>query len=169
MHEYIGKLQQHNMRIGIVVSRFNELITRGLLQGALEGLQRYGVDDDNITVAWVPGAHEIPLVAKRLAQSGQFDSIVCLGAVIRGATTHFDYVAGNSASGVNQVALDTGVPVIFGILTLETIEQGLERAGSKAGNKGFEAIQAAIEMVDLLNQLPKPDAAATKLKAMVQH
>ncbi len=156
MLEYVGKLQAHEMNFAIVVSRFNELITRGLLQGALEGAKRFGIDDDSITVAWVPGSYEIPVVAKRLAMTHNFDAVICLGAVIRGATTHFDYVAGGAASGISQISLETGVPVIFGVLTLETIEQGLERSGSKAGNKGFEAIQAAIEMADLLRQLPQP-------------
>lgn len=154
MQEYIGKLTHKGIRIGIVVSRFNEVITRGLLNGALEALERFGVDESKIAVAWVPGAHEIPLVAKRLAQSGSFDAIICLGAVIRGSTTHFDLVSGNCASGINQVSLDSGLPVIFEVLTLESIEQGLERSGSKAGNKGFDAVLAAIEMVDLLRQLP---------------
>lgn len=168
MMEFIGKLQAKNMRFAIVVSRFNELITRALLAGALEGFQRFGVEDESVTVAWVPGAHEIPIVAKRLAQSGRYDSIICLGAVIRGATTHFDYVAGNAASGIAQISLETGVPVIFGVLTLESIEQGLERAGSKAGNKGFEAAQAAIEMVDLMRQLPKADPSNAQLKTLLK-
>lgn len=167
MQEFVGKLQAKNMRFAIVVSRFNELITRGLLHGAVEGFERFGVDEGAITTTWVPGAHEIPVVAKRLALSGRFDSIVCLGAVIRGATTHFDYVAGGAASGIASIALETGVPIIFGVLTLETIEQGLERSGSKAGNKGFEAAMAAIEMVDLMRQLPKADASTT-LKTMVK-
>ncbi len=161
MKEYIGKLHTPDAQYAIVISRFNELITRGLLQGALDGFKRFGVDEDNISVVWVPGAHEIPIVAKRLAQSQQFDSVICIGAVIRGATTHFDYVAGNAASGIAQISLETGVPIIFGVLTLESIEQGLERAGSKAGNKGFESVQAAIEMVDVLKQLehlPQPAA-----------
>ncbi len=155
MKEIIGKLDAKGARIAIVASRFNELITRGLLQGAIEGLQRFGVDTTDTPVVWVPGAHEIPVAAQRLAQSGQYDSIVCLGAVIRGTTTHFEYVAGNAAAGINQVSLETGIPVIFGLLTLETIEQGLERAGSKCGNKGFESIEAAIEMISLMHQLPK--------------
>lgn len=155
MVEYLGKLEANNLRLAIVVSRFNEMITRNLLQGVLDGLKRYGLDQDEPTIAWVPGAYEIPLVAKQLALSGKFDSVICLGAVIRGATTHFDFVAGQAASGISQVGLETGIPVIFGVLTLETIEQGLERAGTKMGNKGFEALQTAIEMVDLLRQLPK--------------
>lgn len=168
MQEFIGKLQAKNMRFAIVVSRFNELITRALVQGALDGFQRFGVEDDHITVAWVPGAHEIPIVTKRLALSGRYDAIICLGAVIRGATTHFDHVANNASSGVHQVGLETGIPVIYEILTLETIEQGLERSGSKAGNKGFDAVLVAIEMVDLLRQLPKPDASVSTVKTMLK-
>lgn len=153
MQEFTGKLRAENMRFAIITSRFNELITRALLQGALEGLRRFGVEEHSITVAWVPGAQEIPLTAKKLAFSKKYDAVVCLGAIIRGATTHFDYVASSASSGISQVALDSGVPIIFGVLTLESIEQGLERAGSKAGNKGFESIETAIEMVDLLRQL----------------
>lgn len=153
MAEYAGRLQAENLRLAIVVSRFNEMITKGLLSGALEGLERYGLLRDQATVVWVPGAFEIPLIAKKLACSGQYDSVVCLGAVIRGATTHFEHVAGQAAAGLMQVGLDSEIPVIFGVLTLETIEQGLERAGTKMGNKGFEAIQTAIEMVDLMRQL----------------
>lgn len=168
MQEFRGKLQPKNMRFGIVVSRWNEIITKGLLNGALEGFQRFGIEEEHVTVAWVPGAFEIPLVAKRLALSGRFDAILCFGAVIRGATTHFDHVANISASGIAQVGLETGIPVIYEVLTLESIEQGLERSGSKAGNKGFDAVQVAIEMTDLLRQLPKPDASASNLKSMLQ-
>lgn len=153
MKEYKGRLIAHQIRIGIVVAHFNELVTKSLLNGALEGLQRYGVPDSNITVAWVPGSYEIPLAAKQLALTGQVDAIICLGAVIRGATAHFDYVAGQASSGIAHVSLETNLPVIFGVLTTDTIEQAIERAGTKAGNKGFEAVQAAIEMVDLLRQI----------------
>jgi len=141
------------LRVAIVAARFNELITRQLLQGALEALRRHGAADDDITVAWVPGAFEIPLAATKLAQSGRFDAVVCVGAVIRGATPHFDYVAGTAASGIGRAALDTGVPVIFGVLTTDTIEQAVERAGTKAGNKGWDAALAAIEMANLMKEL----------------
>jgi len=157
MQEIIGQLHAENARVAIVVSRFNELITRKLLEGALEGLQRLGLNSEHVTVAWVPGACEIPVTAQRLARSERFDAVICLGAVIRGATDHYDYVAGNCATGINQVSLDYSLPVIFGVLTLETIEQGLERAGSKVGNKGFEAAMTAVEMINVLRQLPAGD------------
>lgn len=153
MKEYKGRLIASNVRIGIVVSRFNELVTKSLLDGALEGLNRFGVPSNHITVAWVPGAFEIPLVTQQLAKTEQVDAIICLGAVIRGATAHFDHVAGQAASGISQVALKTNIPVIFEILTTDTIEQAIERAGTKAGNKGFEAVLTAIEMIDLLHQI----------------
>lgn len=164
MQEVIGKLAVDNARIGVVVGRFNELITRKLLEGTLDGLQRLGLAQEHVTVAWVPGACEIPLVAKRLAKSDRFDAVICLGAVIQGATSHFDYVAGNCANGINQVALETGLPVIFGVLTLDTLEQGLERAGSKVGNKGFEAAMTAVEMISLLRQLPEGDRTVTSFQ-----
>jgi 6,7-dimethyl-8-ribityllumazine synthase len=148
-----GRLDASGLRVGIVVSRFNELVTRQMLEGAYDCLRRHGGDVESTIVAWVPGAFEIPLVAQRLARSGRVDAVVCLGAVIRGATAHFDYVAGQAASGVARVALDCSLPVIFGILTTDTLEQALERAGSKAGNKGFEAVLAAIEMSQLLRRL----------------
>jgi 6,7-dimethyl-8-ribityllumazine synthase len=148
-------LRGDGLRIAIVCSRFNDLITERLLSGARDGLVRHGVDDASITEAWCPGAFEVPMVAKRLAGSGEFDAVITLGAVIRGATGHYDVVANNCASGVQQAALETGVPVVFGVLTTETIEQAIERAGTKAGNKGFEAALTAIEMADLLRQLPK--------------
>lgn len=153
MKEYKGRLIASTVRIGIVVARFNELVTKSLLSGALEGLERFGVSQNNIGIAWVPGSFEIPLIAKQMANTGQYDAIICLGAVIRGATSHFDYVAGQSASGIAHVALETNLPIIFGILTTETIEQAIERAGTKAGNKGFEAVQTAIEMIDLMHQI----------------
>jgi 6,7-dimethyl-8-ribityllumazine synthase len=153
MQEYKGRLVAPTAKIAIVVARFNELITKSLLQGALEGAERYGIASENVTTVWVPGAFEIPLVAKQLALSNKYDAIICLGAVIRGATAHFDFVAGQAASGVAQVAYETNLPVIFGVLTTDTIEQALERAGTKAGNKGFDSLQAAIEMIDLLQQL----------------
>ena len=155
MPTYEGRLDAKGLRIGLLASRFNETITKSLLDGALSALRRHGLDDASITVAWVPGAFELPLTAKRLAASGEFDAIVCLGAVIRGATTHYDYVCGQAAAGCARVSLDTGVPVIFGVLTTENIEQAIERSGTKAGNKGFDSAVAAIEMADLLRQLPK--------------
>ena len=155
MPTYEGHLDAEGLRIALLASRFNETITKSLLEGALSALRRHGLDDASITVAWVPGAFELPLAAKRLAASGEFDAVVCLGAVIRGATAHFDYVAGQTAAGVARAALDTGVPIIFGALTTENIEQAIERSGTKAGNKGFDSAVAAIEMADLLRQLPK--------------
>ena len=152
-----GHIDARGVRLGIVVSRFNENITRLLLEGALDCHRRHGGSTDDVTVAWVPGAFEIPLVARRLAESDGVDAVVCLGAVIRGATAHFDHVAGQAASGVARVALEADLPVIFGILTTDTIEQAVERAGSKSGNKGWEAAQTALEMVDLLRQVPRPD------------
>lgn len=167
MKEYKGRLIASNARIGIVIARFNELITKSLLEGALEGLERFGVQQNNITLVWVPGSFEIPLAARQLAQSGQVDAVICLGAVIRGVTAHFDYVAGQTASGIANIALETKLPVIFGVLTTDTIEQAIERAGTKAGNKGFEAVQAALEMIDLLQQLkgevPSPLSYTTSL------
>jgi len=155
MPTYEGRLDARGLRIGLLASRFNETITKSLLDGALSALRRHGLDDASITVAWVPGAFELPLTAKRLASSGEFDAIVCLGAVIRGATTHYDYVCSQAASGIARASLDTGVPIIFGVLTTENIEQAIERSGTKAGNKGFDSAVAAIEMADLLRQLPK--------------
>ncbi len=149
-----GTLVGSGLRFGIVVSRFNEFITQRLLEGALDGLRRHGVEDEAVDVAWVPGSFEIPLVARRLAQSGQYDAVICLGAVIRGATAHFDYVAGGAANGIASVALETGVPVIFGVITTDTIEQAIERAGTKAGNKGYDAALSAIEMANLMRTLP---------------
>lgn len=140
-------------RFGIVVSRFNEFITSKLLGGALDTLRRHGADMDLVDIAWTPGAFEIPLVARRLAESGNYHAVIALGCVIRGATPHFDYVAGEAAKGVGQVALQTGVPVIFGVLTTDTIEQAIERAGTKAGNKGTDAAAAAIEMASLFDRI----------------
>lgn len=148
-----GKLQAQGMCFALVVSRFNDFITGKLLEGALDVLRRHGADDDQITVAWVPGAFEIPLTAARLARSGDYDAVLTLGAVIRGATPHFDYVAAEVSKGVAQVSLDSGVPVIFGVLTTDTIEQAIERAGTKAGNKGAAAAMSAMEMVNLLRQI----------------
>ena len=148
-----GSLRGDGLRIGIVVSRFNDTITRRLLEGAHDALMRHGVADDDVTVAWVPGAVEIPLAAQAMADSGAHDAIVALGAVIRGATSHYDTVCGMVATGVARVALDARLPVIFGVLTTDTIEQALERSGTKAGNKGAEAAAAAIEMASLLRRL----------------
>lgn len=154
MPEYIeGKLVVQGARFAIVVSRFNAFITEKLLEGALDALRRHDADMDQVTVVWCPGAYEIPLVAKRLAASGKYDAIICLGAVIRGATFHFDLVASGAAKGITQASLETDVPVILGVITTDTIEQAIERAGTKAGNKGAEAALAAIEMVNLLEQL----------------
>ncbi|MFS8530591.1 6,7-dimethyl-8-ribityllumazine synthase [Sphaerobacter thermophilus] len=148
-----GMLTGRGLRIGIVVARFNEFVTSKLMEGALDALVRHEVDPDAIDVLWVPGSFEIPLAAKRMADSGRYDAVVCLGAVIRGATPHFDYVASEVAKGVANVSLATGVPVIFGVLTTDTIEQAIERAGTKAGNKGFDAAVTAIEMANALRQL----------------
>lgn len=154
MTEYVGAFTTASeMRFAIVVSRFNEMITRGLLQGALDAAARYGIPQEQVTVVWVPGAYEIPVVAKKLAESGQYDSVICLGAVLRGTTTHFEHVSQQAAAGITRISLDTGIPVIFGVLTLETLEQGFERAGTRMGNKGFEALQTAIETVDVLRQI----------------
>ena len=150
-----GNLTGAGLRIAVVASRFNEAIVSRLMDGAIDGLRRHGVAEDAIDVAWAPGAFELPLVAARLAQSGEYDAIITLGAVIRGATGHYDLVAGQCAAGVQRAQLDTGVPIVFGVLTTETIEQAVERAGTKAGNKGFEAAATAIEMANLLTGLPK--------------
>ncbi len=152
---YEGMLLGQGLRIGIVVARFNDLITRSLLEGARDALRRHGVDDAGVEVAWVPGSFELPLVARRLARSGRYDAVLCLGAIIRGATAHFDYVAAQAAAGIAAAARESEVPVIFGILTTETIEQALERAGTKAGNKGAEYAVSAIEMANLLTLLPQ--------------
>ena len=160
MTSYSGNLSGSGMRIAIACGRFNDLITERLLAGARDGLARHGVDEASITIAWAPGAFELPLVAQRFASSGDADAVICLGAVIRGDTPHFEHVAGQCAAGIQRVQLDTGVPVVFGVLTTDTIEQAIERAGTKAGNKGFDAAQTAIEMVDLLRQLPKPGSSA---------
>ena len=148
-----GKLSAKGMRFGLVVGRFNEFISSKLKDGAIDTLKRHGAAEDDITVAWVPGSFEMPLAAKRMAQSGKYDAVIALGAVIRGATAHFDYVAAEVSKGVAQVGLETGVPVIFGVLTTDTIEQAIERAGTKAGNKGADCAMSAMEMVDLLAQL----------------
>ncbi|MGL4449978.1 MAG: 6,7-dimethyl-8-ribityllumazine synthase [Sarcina sp.] len=145
-----GNLVASNLKVGIVVGRFNEFIVSKLLGGAIDGLKRHGVDEDKIEVAYVPGAFEIPLIAKKMAKSNNYDAVICLGAVIKGSTPHFDYVCSEAAKGIGAVGLETEVPVIFGILTTDTIEQAIERAGTKAGNKGYDAAVTAIEMANLL-------------------
>ena len=140
-----------DLKIGIIVGRFNEFITGKLLTGALDGLKRHGVDESNIDIAWVPGAFELPFIAKKMAETNKYDAIIGLGTVIRGATTHYDYVCSESAKGIAKVTLDTGVPVIFGVLTTENIEQAIERAGTKSGNKGYDSAISAIEMANLSN------------------
>lgn len=155
MTTYTGNLNGSGMRIALVCGRFNDLITERLVAGARDGLVRHGVDEASITEVWAPGSFELPLVAKRLAASGDVDAVITLGAVIRGATGHYEAVAGQCASGVQAAQLETGVPIVFGVLTTENIEQAIERAGTKAGNKGYESAVTAIEMVDLLRQLPK--------------
>lgn len=146
---YEGKLIGTGLRFGIVVGRFNEFITSRLLSGALDALKRHGVEDTDVEVAWVPGAFELPVITKKMAESGKYDAVITLGTVIRGATPHFDYVCNEAAKGVAAVALQTGVPTIFGVLTTDTIEQAVERAGTKAGNKGWESAASAIEMANL--------------------
>ena len=153
---YSGSFDGRNLRVAVVVGRFNETIGKQLLEGALDCLKRHHVADSDISVVWVPGAFEIPSVAKRIAVSGEVDAIVCLGAVIRGETAHFDYVAGHASNGIGHVALETGLPITNGILTTEDTEQALARAGGKLGNKGAEAAMAAIEMTNLFASLPKP-------------
>ena len=153
MKDIQGKLIGKGMKIGIVLARFNEFIGSKLLSGAEDALIRHGVDEDDIEVAWVPGAYEIPLVAKKLATSEKYDAVICLGAVIKGNTPHFDYVSAEVSKGIAQVGLLSEVPVIFGVLMVDNIEQAIERAGTKAGNKGSEAANSAIEMVNLLNQI----------------
>ena len=153
MKVYEGKLVSEGVRIGIVVARFNEFITSKLLGGAIDGLKRENVKEEDIEVAWVPGAFEIPLIAKKMADSKKYDAVICLGAVIRGATSHYDYVCAEVSKGVAQVSLGAEIPVMFGVLTTDTIEQAVERAGTKAGNKGFECAQGAIEMVNLIREM----------------
>ncbi|MBO8434313.1 MAG: 6,7-dimethyl-8-ribityllumazine synthase [Tyzzerella sp.] len=148
-----GKLVAENVKVGIVVSRFNEFIGSKLLSGAIDGLERHNVKNEDITVCWVPGAFEIPVVAKKMAQKGEYDAIICLGAVIRGATTHYDYVCAEVSKGIASVSLETGIPVIFGVLTTDTIEQAIERAGTKAGNKGYDCALSSIEMINLFRNM----------------
>ena len=153
MNIYEGKLVSEDVKVGIVVARFNEFITSKLLGGAIDGLKRENVKDEDIDVAWVPGAFEIPLIAKKMAASKKYDAVICLGAVIRGATSHYDYVCAEVSKGIAQVSMTSDIPVMFGVLTTDTIEQAVERAGTKAGNKGFECAQGAIEMVNLIREM----------------
>ncbi|AEF16087.1 MULTISPECIES: 6,7-dimethyl-8-ribityllumazine synthase [Thermoanaerobacterium] len=153
MKKYEGKLIGDGLKVGIVVSRFNEFITNKLLDGALDALRRHGVDDESIDIAWTPGAFEIPLVSKKMATSKKYDAIIALGAVIRGDTPHFDYVANEVSKGIAKISVDYDVPVIFGVLTTDTVEQAIMRAGTKSGNKGFEAAVTAIEMANLIKEI----------------
>lgn len=155
MRIYEGKLIAKNNKYGIVVGRFNEFIGGKLLSGALDGLKRHGVSEDDIEIAWVPGAFEIPLAAKKMALTEKYSAVICLGAVIKGATPHFDYVSSEVSKGIANVSLETGLPVVFGVLTTDTIEQAIERAGTKAGNKGYDAAVTAIEMVNLFDEIGK--------------
>ncbi|MGL5435109.1 MAG: 6,7-dimethyl-8-ribityllumazine synthase [Lachnospiraceae bacterium] len=148
-----GELISQNIKVGIAAARFNEFITSRLLSGAIDGLVRHGVNEDDIEVAWVPGAFEIPLIASEMAKSKKYDAVICLGAVIRGSTSHYDYVCSEVSKGIAQVSLNNDIPVMFGVLTTENIEQAIERAGTKAGNKGFECAQGAIEMVNLIKKI----------------
>ncbi|QDR80661.1 6,7-dimethyl-8-ribityllumazine synthase [Sporomusa termitida] len=150
---YEGNLVAEGLKFGIIVARFNEFITSKLLGGALDALKRHGAAGENVEIAWVPGAYEIPLVAQKLAMSKKYDAVICLGTVIRGSTSHYDYVCAEVSKGVAQVGLHSGVPTIFGVLTTDTIEQAIERAGTKAGNKGFDAAMSAIEMANLIKGL----------------
>ncbi len=153
MQKLEGKLVAEGMKVGIVAARFNEFIVNKLVGGAIDGLTRHDVKDEDITVAWVPGAFEIPLIAKKMAKSGKYDAVICLGAVIRGATSHYDYVCNEVSKGVASVGLESEIPVLFGVVTTENIEQAIERAGTKAGNKGYDCALSAIEMVNLLKTM----------------
>ena len=155
MKTFEGKLVSEDIKVGIIVARFNEFITSKLLSGALDTLTRHEINEENIQVAWVPGAFEIPLIAARMAKSGKYDAVICLGAVIRGSTSHYDYVCNEVSKGIASVSLKSGIPVMFGVLTTENIEQAIERAGSKAGNKGSECAEGAIEMVNLIREIQK--------------
>lgn len=153
MSVFEGKVVSENIKIGIVAARFNEFITSKLLSGAIDGLERHNVAKNDIDVAWVPGAFEIPLIAKKMAKSGKYDAIICLGAVIRGATSHYDYVCNEVSKGIASVSLESEIPVMFGVVTTENIEQAIERAGTKAGNKGYDCALGAIEMINLVRQI----------------
>ena len=153
MHTFEGHVVGGDIRIGIVAARFNEFIVGKLVAGALDGLKRHEVDEDQIDIAWVPGAFEIPLICQKMVKSGKYDAIIALGAVIRGSTTHYDYVCSEVSKGVANVALNADIPVMFGVLTTENIEQAIERAGSKAGNKGYDCALGALEMVNLIREI----------------
>ena len=153
MKTFEGNLVSRGIRVGIVAARFNEFIVSRLVDGALDGLKRHEVREEDIHVAWVPGAFEIPLIASEMAKSGKYDAVICLGAVIRGSTSHYDYVCNEVSKGIAAVSLETGVPVMFGVITTENIEQAIERSGSKAGNKGSECAEGAVEMVNLIRSL----------------
>ena len=153
MKIYEGKMTSKDMKIGIVVARFNEFITSKLLGGAIDALTRHDVSEDSIDVAWVPGAFEIPLIAKKMAECGKYDAVICVGAVIRGSTTHYDYVCSEVSKGIANVSMNSDIPVMFGVVTTENIEQAIERAGTKAGNKGYDCALGAIEMVNLIREI----------------
>ena len=153
MNTFEGKLVSKQIKIGIVAARFNEFITSKLLSGAVDGLLRHDVKEEDIDVAWVPGAFEIPLIASKMAKSGKYDAVICLGAVIRGSTSHYDYVCSEVSKGIASVSLNSDIPVMFGVLTTDNIEQAIERAGTKAGNKGYDCALGAIEMVNLIRQI----------------
>lgn len=153
MSVYEGKLTVDGIKVGIVAARFNEFIVSKLLSGALDGLARHGVKDSDVDIAWVPGAFEIPLIAQKMAKSGKYDAVICLGAVIRGATSHYDYVCNEVSKGIATVSLNAEIPVMFGVVTTENIEQAIERAGTKAGNKGYDCALSAIEMVNLIRRI----------------
>lgn len=155
MKTYEGKLVLKDIKVGIIAARFNEFITSKLLGGAVDALIRHDVNQKDIEVAWVPGAFEIPLIASKMAKSGKYDVVICLGAVIRGSTTHYDYVCSEVSKGIANVSLNSGIPVMFGVLTTENIEQAIERAGTKAGNKGYDCAVGAIEMVNLIREIEK--------------
>lgn len=156
---YQGTLLAQGLRFGVIVSRFNEFISAKLLEGAQDALVRHGAREDDIDVAWTPGSFEIPLIAKKMAESGRYNAVICLGAIIRGGTPHFDYIAAEASKGVAKVGLDTGVPVIFGVITADALEQAIERAGTKEGNMGFRAAMSAIEMANLIKTMKAPRKA----------
>lgn len=153
MKTYEGSMVANHMKVGIVAARFNEFITSKLLGGTMDGLLRHGVQEEDVQVAWVPGAFEIPLIAAKMAKSGKYDAVICLGAVIRGSTSHYDYVCAEVSKGIAHVSLESDIPVMFGVLTTDTIEQAIERAGTKAGNKGYDCALGAVEMVNLIRQI----------------
>lgn len=155
MKEYSGNLVGEGIKVGVIVTRFNEFITSKLLDGALDGLKRHSVKEEDIHIAWVPGAFEIPLIAAKMAKSNKYDAVICLGAVIRGATSHYDYVCNEVSKGIANVSLNSDIPILFGVITTENIEQAIERAGTKSGNKGFDCAMSAIEMVNLINEIEK--------------